>query len=110
MIHVYGTDDPETIARAFREGITFVIFSAPWCGSCRAIRRTVKEFDALGKFAFVEVNVDEHKEFAAGYNVRGIPVVLFLKDGKVLDRIAGSLDYEEFRAWILRQDGGKDLL
>lgn len=110
MIHTYGSDPTEIVDPLLREGITFVIFSAPWCGSCRAIKRTVREFDSSGKMEFVEVNVDVHKDFAARYNVRGIPVVLFLKDGQVLDRIAGSLDYEEFKAWILRQESGKALL
>ena len=37
-----------------------------------------------------KVNVDENQELAATFQVSSIPVVFFLKDGQVVDRIIGA--------------------
>jgi thioredoxin-like negative regulator of GroEL len=37
-----------------------------------------------------KVNVDEQQELAGTFQVSSIPVVFFVKDGKVVDRIVGA--------------------
>ncbi len=42
-----------------------------------------------GKLKVAKVNVDQNGAVPARYGIRGIPALLFFKDGKVADQIVG---------------------
>jgi thioredoxin-like negative regulator of GroEL len=109
MIYEYRSDRQGEYGPFFRKGILFLCFSAPWCGTCRAVRRTVKEFDETHRVTFLVVDVETDKDVAARYGIKGVPAILLFKDGVLLDRMAGSLDHEEFMAWIARNENLKEL-
>lgn len=60
-----------------------VDFWAPWCGPCKMIAPILddlaEQFD--GKLKVTKLNVDDHKETAAKFNVRGIPTLIIFKNG-----------------------------
>lgn len=70
---------------------TMIDFWAPWCGPCIALGPTVdalsKEYE--GKINVGKVNVDENPELSVHFGVTNIPCVLFVKDGKVVDKQVG---------------------
>lgn len=37
-----------------------------------------------------KVNVDENQQYAGQYGIQGIPALLFLKGGQVVDKIVGA--------------------
>lgn len=67
-------------------------FWAVWCGPCRMIAPFVeemaKEYD--GKAVIGKVDVDSNPAVAAQFGIRNIPTVLFVKDGKVVDKQVGA--------------------
>ena len=72
--------------------LTVVDFWAEWCGPCRAIGPVIEELakDYNGKVNVGKVNVDENPNISVNYGITSIPCVLFIKDGKVVDKQVGA--------------------
>ncbi|MGP1587057.1 MAG: thioredoxin [Treponemataceae bacterium] len=72
-------------------------FWAPWCGPCRmlspVIEQIAKEYE--GKIAVGKVNVDEQPSLASQFNVASIPLVVVIKEGKVVQSSVGYRSKEE---------------
>jgi thioredoxin 1 len=68
-----------------------VDFWAVWCGPCRAIAPIVDGIAETfaGKLKVAKVNVDQNGAAPSRYGIRGIPALLFFKDGKVADQMVG---------------------
>jgi thioredoxin 2 len=64
---------------------------APWCGPCRMIAPIIEQLAAemAGRVRVGKLNVDENPVTAQRFNIRGIPALLVLKEGREVDRIVG---------------------
>lgn len=69
-----------------------VDFWAEWCGPCKALAPVLDEIaNELGdKAELVKVNVDQAGELAQKYGIRGIPTLIFFKDGEVKSTLVGN--------------------
>lgn len=69
-----------------------VDFWATWCGPCKAIAPILEKIasEYAGKLLVAKVDTDENPENAMKYGVQGIPTLLFIANGKVLNRQVGS--------------------
>jgi thioredoxin 1 len=72
--------------------LTVVDFWAEWCPPCRAISPAIdelaKEYD--GRVNVGKINVDNNPAVSINYGITAIPVILFIKGGKVVDRQMGA--------------------
>ena len=68
-------------------------FYAEWCGPCRMMSPIVEEFakDYEGQVKIGKINVDEESDLAMRFGVQSIPSFIFIKDGKVIERITGAI-------------------
>jgi thioredoxin 1 len=69
-------------------------FYADWCGPCRAmipaIEALMTEHNVEGSNVEIKkINVDREPELTAKYEIRSIPVLVFLKDGEVIQKSVG---------------------
>ena len=68
-----------------------VDFWAEWCGPCKALAPVLDEIAGeMPNAKVVKVNVDESGELAQQYGIRGIPTLIFFKDGEVKSTLVGN--------------------
>ena len=78
--------------------LTMVDFWADWCGPCKMVGPVVEKIaaDYDGKALVAKVNIDEEPELAQRFGVMSIPTLLFLKNGREVDRKVGVMPPEAF--------------
>lgn len=86
-------------------GPVLVDFWAPWCQPCRMLTPTI---DALadeynGRALIAKVNVDEARQTAAKFNVSGIPALVVMNGGEIVDRMMGVQPKEKLAAALDKQ-------
>ena len=71
--------------------VSMVDFWAEWCGPCKMIGPIIDELakEYEGKATIGKVNVDNERDIANQYSVSGIPTILYIKNGQVVDRHVG---------------------
>ncbi|THB79784.1 MAG: thioredoxin [Desulfobulbaceae bacterium] len=71
-----------------------VDFFAPTCGPCKmlapVLNRIAREYSA--RLIVVTVDTSSHPGTAMHYDIRGVPTLLFMKEGEVKDQIVGAPD------------------
>ncbi len=73
-------------------GVAVVDFWAEWCGPCRLVAPIIDELSSeyQGKVTIGKLNVDHNPQVSMQFGIRSIPTLLFIKDGKVVDKHVGT--------------------
>ena len=79
-----------------------VDFFAEWCGPCKMLGPILHDLASEygDKIKVGKVDVDVSGDLAAKFNVRGVPTVLFYKDGEIKNQFVGARPKEELKKII----------
>ena len=70
-----------------------VDFFANWCGPCKMLAGTIEQLakESDSSYRVGKVNVDDHPELAARYNVMNIPTLIVFKNGEAVNKNVGVI-------------------
>ena len=77
---------------------------APWCGPCGMVAPILEKLsrDFAGSLKVVKVNVDGSPATSQRFNASSIPMLVFLRDGAVIDTVIGAQPEHVLRAGVER--------
>jgi thioredoxin 2 len=77
---------------------------APWCGPCHMIAPVIDQLanELAGRVRVVKLNVDDNPGTAARFDLRSIPTLLVLKNGREVDRLVGVQPKQEIARRLAR--------
>jgi len=102
---IYGKakEAGNTIAQEIQCGFVVLDFYAALCGPCKILKpiftQVAKELPSI---KFFTVNVEEHAALAKTYNVRAMPTIIILSDGKEVSRASGLMNKTTMNNWIAK--------
>ncbi|WP_298235348.1 thioredoxin TrxC [uncultured Azohydromonas sp.] len=74
---------------------------APWCGPCRSMAPAFEQAarELKGRALLVKVDTDANPHTAARFQVRSIPTLLKLQQGREVARISGAMPAAQIVRW-----------
>ncbi len=79
-----------------------VDFWAEWCGPCKMIAPVLEDLadEYSGKMKVCKIDVDQNKQMAEKYNVKGIPTLIIFNNGDAVGKKVGALSKAQLSAFI----------
>ena len=76
-------------------------FYADWCGPCRMVSPFVDEIaEENPQYLVGKINVDSEPELAGAFGVSSIPMLVVMKDGKIVNQSAGARPKSQILAML----------
>ena len=77
-------------------------FFANWCGPCQMLKPVFEELskEYEGRLKFAKIDTEAQGELANKFEVRSIPTLVLMKDGKEAERMAGFAPKEVMKQRI----------
>jgi len=84
------------------DGAVLVDFWASWCHPCKQVAPLLEDIakQYSDNLKVVKVNVDEHPQLAQTYGVRGIPTLMFVNHGELIETKVGSISKSSLTAFV----------
>jgi len=76
-----------------------IVFSAEWCKQCTPLKQTLATNNiAVDKLSIIDV--DEAPNLAAEFAVRGVPTLILLKDGVIINKKTGNMTVSQLQEFV----------
>jgi thioredoxin 2 len=94
----------DTFAEVVEQSSTPVLVDlwAQWCGPCHAVSPALEQVatQLAGTVKLVKIDVDTAPGLSRRFDVRAVPTLMLVKDGKVVARQSGGASAQVMRQWV----------
>lgn len=81
------------------QGNVLVDFFATWCPPCKKLSPVIHDLAQSNKhITFIKIDTDKFPSLSSKYNVKGLPTLIFLKNGSKVYTTKGAHSKEELQA------------
>lgn len=110
MTHLPRIDLPAFEALARAPGVTAIDFTAAWCAPCKTMEPILGALatEYAGRVRMVAVDCNDEVVLAERFDVRSMPTLVLLRDGREVGRVVGSRP-RAFVAGVLDRALGGDV-
>jgi thioredoxin 1 len=79
-----------------------VDFWAPWCAPCKALAPTLDDLaeEYADEMEIVKVDIEANPSLATRFGVRGIPLLMVVRDGVEQARTVGTISRSRLDAFV----------
>lgn len=79
-----------------------VDFWAPWCAPCKALAPALDELaeEYAAEMEIIKVDIEAQPKLAERFGVRGIPLLMIVKDGAETARTFGTISRSRLDAFV----------
>ena len=100
MIEINTTEEYNAFVNANDNILRVIKVGAEWCGPCRVLSNTIDALDSdkVGSAIFAEIDVenDNLNDVVTSLNIRSIPVLIFVKNGSIVEKRIGGISESDF--------------
>ena len=81
-----------------------VDFFSPTCGPCRMLAPVINTMARkfYGRLIIAKLDTSRNQMAASQYRIRGVPTLLFFKNGELIDQVTGALPEQELTQLLER--------
>jgi len=105
VVDIASRDAYDTAVSGAAGRVVLVDFYSPMCGPCRALMPEIHDLARAnaGNLLVLKINAGKNAGLAREHNVEAVPLLLKLKEGKVVGRSTGYRPKEELAAWLFEK-------
>lgn len=90
-------------------GNHFIKFYAPWCGHCQRLAPTwdilAKTFEHDKSVTIGKLDCTKYREICTEYEVKGYPTLLWIEEGKKMEKYSGDRSHGDLKAFVAKMLG-----
>lgn len=97
-------DEAELDSLLAGESMLVVDCMASWCGSCKLVTPLIDQLaNAYGdRVKVMKIDFDANQQIPKRFGLKGMPAVMFFKNGELLETLTGVKPYQEYSATVTR--------
>lgn len=97
-------DEAELDSLLAGESMVVVDCMASWCGSCKLVTPLIDQLaDAYGdRITVRKIDFDANQQIPKRFGLKGMPAVMFFKNGELLETLTGVKSYQAYSATVTR--------
>lgn len=73
-------------------------FTASWCNPCKALTAMLNNMNL--EVPMRVIDIDKEPDLVKEFQVRGVPTLIQLREGKVASRLVGAVTQQELDNWL----------
>uniref|UniRef100_A0A1I8NGE4 Thioredoxin domain-containing protein n=1 Tax=Musca domestica TaxID=7370 RepID=A0A1I8NGE4_MUSDO len=99
----------DNFAKHVSSGNHFVKFYAPWCSHCQRLAPTweelAKALQNVQDVSIAKIDCTVYRPICQDFEVKGYPTLLWIEDGKKIEKYSGARSLEELQSYVKKMLG-----